>query len=148
MGTEGMQDLGPLNINPQSQPATRPLVLLVLDDEDTRAELTFALSAAGFDVVAASDPASPHWSVVDARPDLIVLDVSAERADGWLRVSRFRRDPEMHGAPLVAVVAELSAGIRARAQQEGCAALSLTTCPPDVFASGLHAVLRQIARAS
>ena len=56
-------------------------------------------------------------------------------------VQRFKRDPGMRDVPIVAVAAEVGAATRDRARREGCAAVCLNTCPPDVLASGLRAVL-------
>jgi DNA-binding NarL/FixJ family response regulator len=50
----------------------------------------------------------------------------------------------MCDVPIVAVAAEVGAATRDRARREGCAAVCLNTCPPDVLASGLRAVLERV----
>ena len=118
----------------------RPLVVLAVDDEETRAAYAYGLAATGFDVTTAGDTAT--WpSRVAGRPSIIVAGVSEEGRDGWMPVQRFKRDPGTCDVPIVAVAAEVGAATRERARREGCAAVCLNTCPPDVLASGLRAVL-------
>lgn len=122
----------------------RPLVVLAVDDEETRAAYAFGLTATGFDVTTAGD--TTIWpSRIAGRPSIIVAGVSEEGRDGWMPVQRFRRDPLMRDVPIVAVAAEVGAATRDRARREGCAAVCLNTCPPNVLASGLRAVLDHTA---
>ncbi len=118
----------------------RPLVVLAVDDEKTRAAYAYGLSATGFDVTTTGDTAT--WrSRGGGRPSIIVAGVSEETRDGWMPVQRFKRDPGMRDVPIVAVAAEVGAATRDRARREGCAAVCLNTCSADVLASGLRAVL-------
>ena len=118
----------------------RPLVVLAVDDVETCAAYAYGLAATGFDVTTAADTTT--WrSRAPGRPSIIVADVSEEERDGWTPVQRFKRDPGTRDVPIVAVAAEVGAATRDRARREGCAAVCLKTCPPDVLASGLRAVL-------
>jgi CheY-like chemotaxis protein len=123
------------------QQPVRPLVVLAVDNEETWAAYAYGLSATGFDVTTAGDATAWHSRV---RPSVIVADVSGQQRDGWIPVQRFRRDPRMCDVPIVAVAAEVGAATRDRARREGCAAVCLNTCPPDVLASGLRAVLERV----
>lgn len=122
----------------------RPLVALAFDDEEMRAAYAYGLAAAGFDVTTADEATAWHSRVSSARPSIIVADVSGQKRDGWIPVQRFKRDPRLSDVPIVAVAAEVGAATRDRAQREGCAAVCLNTCPPDVLASGLRAVLERV----
>jgi CheY-like chemotaxis protein len=115
--------------------------MLAVDNEDARAEYTYALAANGFDVTIPHGAAVPY-----EHPCVIVVDVSVERGDGWLRVRTFKREALTGEVPIVAVVADAGAVTQERARREGCAALCLTTCPPAVLASGLRAVLERDGR--
>lgn len=119
----------------------RPLVVLAVDDEETRAAYAFGLTATGFDVTTDGDPTTWRSRAFGGRPSIIVAGVSEDGRDGWMPVQRFRRDPVMRDVPIVAVAAEVGAATRDRARREGCAAVCLNSCPPDVLASGLRAVL-------
>jgi CheY-like chemotaxis protein len=115
--------------------------VLALDNDDARAEYTYALAANGFDVTIPNGAAAPH-----EHPSVIVVEVSVEGGDGWLRVRTFKREARTREVPIVAVVPDAGAVTQERARQEGCAALCLTTCPPAVLASGLRAVLERDGR--
>src|SRR4249920_2784110 len=122
------------------QQPVRPLVVLAVDDEETCAAYAYGLYATGFDVNTAGDTTT--WrSRVAGRGSIIVAGVSEEKRDGWMPVQRFKRDPGMRDVPIVAVAAEVGTATRERARREGCVAVCLKTCPPDVLASGLRAVL-------
>ena len=118
----------------------RPLVILAVENERTRAAYAYGLVAAGFEVTTAG-AAAPRTQ--GCRPHIIVADVSAGPPDDWMRVQCFRRDARTRGVPIVALAGDVGAGTRDRARREGCAAVCLNTCPADVLASGLRAVLDQ-----
>jgi len=122
----------------------RPLVVLAVDDEETRAAYAYGLSGTGFDVTTDGDATTWRSRVSGGQPSIIVADVANEGRDDWKRVERLRRDPIMRDVPIVAVAAEVGAATRDRARREGCAAVCLNTCPPDVLASGLRAVLERV----
>ena len=129
------------------RPATRPLVLVVEDDEDTRAMYAYALPAMGFDVTVADDAAKAHARAAATRPDIIVADVESGGRDGWTLLRALRRDPQTHDIPVVAVTEDPAPSVRERAAREGCAALCLKSCPPDRLAIGLRLVLERCAPA-
>ncbi|PYR34322.1 MAG: hypothetical protein DMF90_17535 [Acidobacteria bacterium] len=129
---------------PARQSSVRPLALLAVDSEEVRAEYTYALSATGFDVDAYD--AAPHRSnPPNARPSIIVVDVSAERG-GWLLVQRLKRDPGTRNIPVVALVAVVGVETLEHARREGCVAVCLATCPPPALAAGLRGVLERAGR--
>jgi CheY-like chemotaxis protein len=128
------------------QPPPRPLVLVVQDDEDTRAMYAYALPAMGFDVTIADDAAKAHARASETRPDIIVADVESG-GDGWTLLRALRRDPRTHDIPVVAVTGDTEPSVRERAEREGCAALCLRSCPPDRLAMGLRIVLERRPRA-
>ena len=115
--------------------------MLAVDDDEARAAYTYALTANGFDVMIPNGAAAPH-----EHPSVIVVDISIEGGDGWLRVRAFKREARTSEVPVVAVVPDAGAVTQERGRREGCAALCLTTCPPAVLASGLRAVLERDGR--
>lgn len=65
----------------------RPLVLVVDDDEDFRAQLRAQLEAAGYEVAAADgETAADEWLAVN-RPELAIVDLMMEHADGGFALS-------------------------------------------------------------
>ena len=68
----------------------RHTVLVVDDDEDHRAIATMALEHAGFRVLAAVDGVAGVEGAVNARPDLVLMDASLPRMDGWTATVRIK----------------------------------------------------------
>jgi CheY-like chemotaxis protein len=127
----------------QSPPriGTFPVVLVVVGDDERRATYAYALSAIGFGVIATGDPVAWCASGSHESPDIVIVDVSDPRGDGWRVVQRVKREPCMRDIPLVALAAQAGGATRERAQREGCAAVCVDTCPAELIARGLRAVL-------
>jgi len=108
----------------------RPIVLLVMDDDEVRARFAYQLTTSGFDVevaeVADARPTEP-------RPDVIVAALSAGRPT----------DPHLRGIPVVAVTDDTSGTTRDRARQEGCAAVCVNTCSGTALGAGIRALLHR-----
>jgi two-component system chemotaxis response regulator CheY len=122
-------------------PITRPIVVLAIDDDQIRAMCALAVTLAGFDVIAAERAATVHTDRWAPRPDIVVADVSSDSRHGWAFVRALKRDDRTSDIPVVAMAADLGAATRERARREGCAAVCPKTCPADVLASGIRAVL-------
>jgi len=120
---------------------SRPLVLVVNDDEDIRAMHAYGLSGMGFDVMIADDPAHAQRRASEIQPDIIVAELASNRSEGWLLLRNLRRDPRTHHVPVVGVTAAAEESVRVRAAREGCVALCLKSCPTEKLASGLRTVL-------
>jgi len=71
----------------RSGPGTReqggPTVLIVDDDEGTRAHVRASLEAEGFDVLEAASGPEGLTALEEESPDLILLDVMMPQMDGW-----------------------------------------------------------------
>jgi two-component system, cell cycle response regulator DivK len=120
---------------------TRPLVLIVEEHEDTRALYSLALSANGFDVVAAADGAEVCERAWAIHPDIIVTDLPMPGYDGWQFLHDLKQNPRTRDIPVVAVSSFVQHSLRERAQREGFAAFFPKPCLPDELAAGLRYVL-------
>jgi CheY-like chemotaxis protein len=120
----------------------RPIVVLAIDDEQVRAVCALAVTVAGFDVMAADRAMTPHSDRRVPRPDIVVADVSPGSRHGWTFVRALKRDARTSDIPVVAMAADLGATTRERARREGCVAVCPKTCPAEVVASGIRAVLK------
>ena len=69
-----------------------PLVLVVEDDEETRAALSRELTTRGYRIVEASDGHSAMLRWESGRPDVVLLDLGLPDIDGLEIVRRIRRD--------------------------------------------------------
>jgi DNA-binding NarL/FixJ family response regulator len=122
-----------------------PLIVLAIGDDERRARFAYALCAAGFHVIGAYDPLTWRTSAPHATPAAMVMEVEDSSTTGWYAVQTAHTPDTMRDIPLVVLVGDTGALTRARARREGCAAVCLNTCPPDVLVHGLRAVLQQTA---
>lgn len=99
----------------------RPRVLVVDDNADNR-EYAREVLAEGYEVALAGS-GSAALGLVSARsgglPQLVLLDVSLPRRDGWSILAELRRDPETAALPVVACTAHAMSGDRERALRAG-----------------------------
>jgi signal transduction histidine kinase/CheY-like chemotaxis protein/HAMP domain-containing protein len=90
-------------------------VLLVEDDDATRATMRQGLIATGWKVDEAVHGRAALGWLAQGRPDAIVLDLVMPEMDGFEFVAQLRRRPEWRGIPVVVVTAmELSEAERRR----------------------------------
>jgi two-component system, cell cycle response regulator DivK len=122
-------------------PPLRPLVLLVEGHEDTRAMYALALSANGFDVIAAPQGTDTYSRAWEIHPDIIVADLPTPHHDGWGFLEALKRDARTRDIPVVAVSGFGLPSPRDSARCEAFAAVFSKPCLPDELAAGLRQVL-------
>jgi CheY-like chemotaxis protein len=72
-----------------------PIKVLVVEDDDViRQLITVNLELEGFDVVTAVDGQDALDKVLEAKPDVITLDVMMPRLDGWETATQLRANPD------------------------------------------------------
>ncbi|HUG27439.1 MAG TPA: response regulator, partial [Gemmatimonadales bacterium] len=86
-------------------PAAGP-VLVVEDDEPTRALLVQALSRAGWTVVEAANGRHALEAIVSITPALILLDLMMPEMDGFEFLEALREDGRRSGIPVVVITAK------------------------------------------
>lgn len=86
-----------------SAPPTTPYTVLIVDDnEQLLASLSFALKAlGGYRIEVATDGAAGLVKAIELRPDCMVIDVKMPEIDGLRLVRALRGDPETASIPLV-----------------------------------------------
>jgi len=90
-------------------------VLIVEDDDATRATLADMLAREGCTVDQAADGVAALARIGAAKPDIILLDLMMPRMDGFQLVDSLRANPETADIPIVVLTAkDLSDGERAR----------------------------------
>jgi DNA-binding response OmpR family regulator len=83
--------------------------ILVVDDEPDAVELVeFNLTAAGYDIMSATDGKEALRKARAAAPDLIVLDVMMPQVDGLEVCKILRRDPTTSAIPILMLTAKAS----------------------------------------
>lgn len=81
---------------------SQPMVLVVDDDEDFRRQLCLQLGAAGYAVTAADGETAADAILATLKPDLAIIDLMMERADGGFALS-YRLKRRYPDVPVVMV---------------------------------------------
>ncbi|MGZ6300319.1 MAG: AAA family ATPase [Candidatus Limnocylindria bacterium] len=98
--------------------ATR--VLVVDDDLNIQRVLVFALKQEGYEVTVASDGAAGVAMALDARPDLILMDVAMPRLDGYAATQQIRAAEKGVGrVPIIMLTSEADVEQRVRGLRAG-----------------------------
>lgn len=119
----------------------RPLVLLVEDQSDLRRLYAEQLIISGFDVIEAEDGAEAITSTTNHFPDVVLMDLSLPRVDGWEATRRLKSDDRTAHIPVVALTAHDGAGELQRATQAGCNWFVPKPCPPAALIAEVRRVL-------
>lgn len=100
---------------------TRPRVIIVEDDRDTREMLTLALEQSGFEVTEAANGLRLISSLHVDRPDVILLDVMMSWMDGFELCQAIKKNEEFRDIPVVFLSARADAEDRERGRAVGAA---------------------------
>jgi CheY-like chemotaxis protein len=95
-------------------------ILLVEDNEISRAILSRRLEKRGYAVLEAVDGRQALVVASRERPDLILMDMSLPGLDGWHATRELRKMPETTCIPVIALTAHTLPGDRDRAIAAGC----------------------------
>ncbi len=71
-------------------------------------------------LVLASDGQAALQKALEAKPDLILMDLSLPRMDGWEATRRLKADRRLAGIPVIALSAHAMRGDEDRARASGC----------------------------
>jgi CheY-like chemotaxis protein len=113
----------------------RPRVLVVEDDPGVRQLCSVILERAGIEVLEAEDGLRGLERVRADAPDLVVLDVSMPRLDGFELATKLRCDDETRGIPLLFLSGETAPAGKARAHALGALAYLTKPFDPPALAS-------------
>jgi CheY-like chemotaxis protein len=95
-------------------------VLLVEDNEDNLVVYRTILEHVGFRVIEARDGEEGVNRAKEFRPDLILMDISIPKIDGWEATQRLKSDQETRDIPIIALTAHALEEDRQKAIQAGC----------------------------
>ena len=95
-------------------------VLLVEDNEDNLVVYRTILEHVGFAVIEARDGEEGVSRARSESPDIILMDISIPKMDGWEATERLKADDATSGIPIVALTAHALEEDRARAMTAGC----------------------------
>lgn len=95
-------------------------ILVVEDNLDNMMLISDVLTSLQYEVLQAIDGAQGLKMACEERPDLILMDMSLPRVDGWTATRQIKADPELRDIPIIAVTAHAMVGDRERALEVGC----------------------------
>lgn len=95
-------------------------VLLVEDNEDNLIVYRTILDHVGYRVIEARDGEEGVARAKADKPDLILMDVSLPKMDGWEATRRIKADEDTRQIPIIAVTAHALDDDREKATQVGC----------------------------
>jgi CheY-like chemotaxis protein len=95
-------------------------VLLVEDNEANADMLSRRLTRQGFEVRLATDGLQAVEQAQRERPDLILMDISLPKIDGWEATRRLKADAATASVPIVALTAHAMVADRQKCLDAGC----------------------------
>lgn len=94
-------------------------ILLVEDNEMNRDMLARRLRRKNFEIIIAVDGQEGLDLVYSEKPDLILMDLSLPKIDGWEAIRRLKADEETQAIPIIALTAHAMEGDREKALKAG-----------------------------
>lgn len=73
-----------------------------------------------YEVLSASDGEEGIALAESAVPDLILMDLSLPKLDGWTATTRIKQNPALAHIPVIALTAHAMVGDREKALRAGC----------------------------
>jgi CheY-like chemotaxis protein len=95
-------------------------VLLVEDNEDNLVVYRTILEHVGFAVVEARDGEEGVARARSERPDIILMDISIPKLDGWAATEQLKADGDTAAIPIIALTAHALEEDRIKAIRAGC----------------------------
>ena len=94
--------------------------ILIVEDVALNRELLVQLLEDKYQLVFATDGAAALESAATSNPDLILMDLSLPRMDGWEAARRLKLDPGLAHIPVIALSAHAMRNHEERARECGC----------------------------
>lgn len=95
-------------------------VLVADDDFDNRAIIQEALEAAGYQVTIAVNGVEVLEKVKSNTPDVLLLDLSMPKLNGWEVARQLRQTSQFANMPIIAFTAHALVGDELKAKAAGC----------------------------
>jgi CheY-like chemotaxis protein len=94
--------------------------ILIVEDVELNRELLVQLLEDDYQLVLAEDGQAALQKAREARPDLILMDLSLPRMDGWEATRRLKADLNLSKIPVIVLSAHAMRGDEERARASGC----------------------------
>lgn len=116
---EFVSDLKPTLSKKKPNTSKKPKVLIVEDNPDNRI-IARAIIGNKYEIIEAEDGELGLQKVVSEHPDLILLDISLPKKDGFSVVKEIRENQEIKDIPIIALTAKAMKGDREKIVAAGC----------------------------
>jgi CheY-like chemotaxis protein len=95
-------------------------ILVVEDNHDNMTLIVDVLLSMNYDVLQAMDGEAGLALAESEKPDLILMDLSLPKMDGWTATRQIKDNPALNHIPVIALTAHAMVGDRERALEAGC----------------------------
>jgi two-component system cell cycle response regulator DivK len=94
--------------------------ILIVEDVELNRDLLVQLLEDEYRLVLAADGQAAIQKAEEAKPDLILMDLSLPRMDGWEATRRLKADSNLSKIPVIVLSAHAMRGDEERARSCGC----------------------------
>lgn len=95
-------------------------ILVVEDNRDNMTLIVDILTSLDYDVIEATDGETGVEKAQAEKPDLILMDLSLPKMDGWEATANLKGDDATREIPIIALTAHAMIGDKERALEAGC----------------------------
>jgi two-component system cell cycle response regulator DivK len=99
---------------------TTKKILVVEDNQDSRELVIKVLKSRGYLIMEAADGEAALQKLAEERPDLILMDISLPKIDGYEVTRRLKKQESFKDIPIIALTAHAMKGDREKSLQAGC----------------------------
>ena len=99
---------------------TTKKILVVEDNQDSRELVIKVLKSRGYLIMEAPDGEAALRKIEEERPDLILMDISLPKIDGYEVTRRLKKQESFKDIPIIALTAHAMKGDREKALEAGC----------------------------
>ena len=116
-------------------------ILLVEDNELNRDMLTRRLERRGYQISIAVDGQEAVDLAASLIPDLILMDMSLPKIDGWQATRQIKADDKTRSIPVIALTAHAMSGDKEKALEAGCDDYDIKPVEIDRLLGKIHALI-------
>lgn len=98
----------------------RNRILVIEDNLENMTMIVDVLQSLDYEVLQATDGEQGVMLAEEQRPDVILMDLSLPRMDGWTAAKAIKANQTLNHIPIIALTAHAMVGDRERALEAGC----------------------------
>ncbi|MGB7340562.1 MAG: response regulator [Phototrophicaceae bacterium] len=98
----------------------RRRILVVEDNQDNMTLIVDVLNSLEYEVFQATDGLRGVEMIQNLRPDLVLMDLSLPKKDGWTATREVKAQQDLKQIPIIALTAHAMKGDKERALEAGC----------------------------